>query len=331
MRICLESKVNMNVNQDIWIVSCYANPLRYRTRRENFRRFAAAITEQGGNLLVLEMADQHGEFELDEKSFNCVRLRGDGLIWQKERMLNLALQHLPRECRKIVWADGDILFESPDWIALTSEALERHVVVQPFEYCVRLPYGHTEYRGESQENSGVTESFASCYQRDPSISRLQVYANHGHTGYAWAARRDFLEACGLYDVCLTGSGDHLMAHAFAGTLSSACIAKMIGAGQAYARHFANWAERADALCQGRLGYVPGRVLHLWHGSLANRRYFSRNQEVKELDFDPDRDLQHDANGLWMWSDSAAHLREWSAAFFKSRQEDDVEQTSAVPV
>lgn len=315
-----------NMVQDTWVISCYSNPLGYRTRRENFSRFAESLTKQRCNLLIVEMADPDGQFELDEQRYNCVRVRGNGLIWQKERMLNLALQHLPPECRKVVWADCDIIFESPDWLSQTSAALDNHVVVQPFDNSVRLPYGHLQYLGETQEDSGVTESFASCYARDPAISRNEVYKNHGHTGYVWAARRDFLEACGLYDVCITGSNDHLMAHVFAGTLSSACIPKMIGEGHAFARHFERWAQKADAICQGRLGVVQGMVLHLWHGSLANRRYYSRNQEVKELDFDPDRDLQLDANGLWVWAESASHLRSWSEAFFQSRHEDDVEET-----
>lgn len=314
------------MKQDTWVISCYSNPLGYCTRRENFRRFAASLAKQGANLLVVEMAEPDGQFDLDETSYNCVRVRGDGFIWQKERMLNVALKHLPSECSKVVWVDGDIIFESSNWLTMTSKALDHDVVVQPFDQSVRLPHGHLHYSGESQENSGVTESFASCYKRDPSLSRKEVYRNHGHTGYAWAAQRDFLETCSLYDACITGSSDHLMAHVFAGALSSPCISKMIGEDHAFARHFAQWAQKADAICQGRLGFVPGMVLHLWHGSLGNRRYYVRNQEVKEFDFDPDRDLQLDANGLWAWTDSSSHLRSWSEAYFKSRHEDDVEES-----
>lgn len=310
--------------QDIWVISCYSNPLGYATRRDNFSRFAEGLAAQQAQLLVVEMAEPDGRFELDEKSYNCVRVRGDGFIWQKERMLNIALNHLPAECRKVVWADGDIIFEEQDWLAMTSAALDESVVVQPFERSARLPYGQLKYVGESQENSGVTESFASCYKRDPSLSRTAVYRNHGHTGYVWAAQRDFLDECGLYDKCITGSNDHLMAHVFAGALSSPCIPAMIGSDHAFARDFARWAEKANDSCQGRLGFVPGMLSHLWHGSLANRRYYARNQEVKEMDFDPDRDLKLDANGLWCWTDSAEHLRGWSEAYFKSRNEDEIE-------
>jgi hypothetical protein len=170
----------------------------------------------------------------------------------------------------------------------------------------------------------ISESFAACHVRDPLLSRDQVYRNHGSTGFAWAARRDFLEACGFYDACLTGSGDHLMAHAFAGSLQSPCIASTIGDDGAYARHFADWARKAHALCQGRLGCLPGRILHLWHGTWGNRRYFARNQELKAFDFDPGRDLQVDSNGLWKWADGSANLsvlRSWSETYFRVRDED----------
>jgi len=310
---------------DIWVITCYFNPLGFVTRRENFHHFAEALAAQGGKLLVVEMAKPDGTFDLDGDSYRCVRVHGDGLIWQKERMLNVALKHLPVECTKVVWADGDLIFEADDWLDRTSEALETHVVVQPFDRCVRLPQGHLRYQGQSQEESETTESFASCYERDPTLAHREIYRNHGHTGFVWAAQRTFLEDCGFYDGCITGSSDHLMAHIYAGALSSQCIPKMIGEGHALALHFDKWARRANELCQGRLGCVSGTVLHLWHGTLGNRRYFSRNQEFKEFDFDPDRDIRIGDNGLWEWADaSSPDLRDWSEAYFRSRDEDGKE-------
>ncbi|PNS07327.1 hypothetical protein [Solilutibacter silvestris] len=306
---------------DTWVITCYFNPLGYRSRRENFQHFSGSIAKQGGQLLVIELAAPNGSFDLDTDSYHCVRVTGNGLIWQKERMLNVALKHLPPECRKIVWSDGDLIFESADWLAETSGMLEDHVVVQLFDHCLWLPEGHLDYQGETQEGGEVRESFAACYLRDPSLSRREIYANHGHTGFAWAARRDFLGACGFYDGCITGSGDHLMAHVFAGALSSPCISKMIGEGHAYANHFHDWAERAHALCQGRLGCVPGRVLHLWHGMLEKRQYFERNQEFKRFEFDPHRDIRVGTNGLWEWAEASPALRNWAAGGFRSRDED----------
>lgn len=275
---------------------------------------------------MMEMAGTDGRFDLDGQGYNSVRLRGNGLIWQKERMLNLALTHLPPECRKVVWADGDILFESSDWLSATSQALETHVVVQPFDSCARLPYGHLRYQGKTQDDIGITESFAACYARDPSLARNEAYRYHGSTGFAWAAQRDFLDACGFYDTCITGSNDHLMAHVFAGTLQSSCIASTVGNDNAYARHFGEWSSKAHALCQGRLGCVSGRVLHLWHGSWEKRRHFARNQELRTFDFHPARDLQLETNGLWDWAHASPilqALRSWSETHFHSLDEDVV--------
>lgn len=313
---------------DIWVISCYFNPLGFQTRRDNFRHFAEGLEAQGGRLLVVEMTDADGTFDLDTDRYACVRVRGNGFIWQKERMLNIALRHLPPECTKVVWADGDLLFESPDWLARTSSALEEHLVVQPFDRCVRLPRGHLAYRGKTQEDSETTESFASCFVRDPSLARYEIYRNHGHTGFVWAARREVLDTLQLYDRCLTGSGDHLMAHVFAGATESECISRMIGEDHAFAHDFAAWSSKADAICQGRLGCVPGRVLHLWHGTLGNRRYFSRNQEFKTLDYDPRRDIYIDSSGLWEWSEDAVVLRKWSEDYFRSRDEDGAEESLA---
>jgi hypothetical protein len=325
---CLEEYVQ-NMKQNIWIITCYSNPLGYRTRRENFSLFASSLAQQGANLLIVEMAEPDGKFDLNQQEYNCIRVRGDCLIWQKERMLNLALRHLPAECKYVVWADCDIIFELSDWLPLTARALEHDVVVQPFEHSVRLPYGHVKYTGESQENSGIVNSFGSLYKRDSSLARHGKYHQHGHTGYVWAAQRDFLDACdGLYDTCMTGSSDHLMAHAFASGLQSPCIPRMLAQANTFGSHFARWAEKVDAICQGRLGYVPGTVLHLWHGTLGNRRYDQRNREFGKFDFDPDRDLRVDESGLWAWSDTANHLRLWSQEYFKSRKEDEIEPQSA---
>lgn len=306
---------------ETWVIACYSNPLGFRTRRQNFRHFVDGLRRQNARLLVVEMTGPEGTFELDGRGYETVRLRGDGLIWQKERMLNIALTHLPAACDKVVWADADVLFENPDWLDATTRALDDDVVVQPFESCVRLPVGHVQFHGETQEDTGIVPSFAASFHLDPTLAVTHRFRYHGHTGFAWAARRDFLEQCGFYDACITGSGDHLMAHVFAGTLSSRCIPAMLGDDNAFARHFAQWAAATHAHCGGRLGFVPGRLLHLWHGSVLKRRYAQRNQEIGQFGFDPDRDIRLDAHGVWEWDAASTQLREWSEEGFRSRDED----------
>jgi hypothetical protein len=305
--------------RDIWIITSYFNPYRYRTRRENFELFAANLKDIGAKLFVVELALEGGTFELPLSSHG-LRIKSGSTLWQKERMLNLAIENLPGDCSKFAWLDCDLIFENRNWVACASQALDTYAVIQPFSECVRLGQGEKPQL-VSDSNFDSCESFACAFSRDPNLSRTAPFATHGHTGFAWAARRDIFDSLGLYDACLTGSGDHLMAHVFAGALQSPCIAAMIGEGHAYARHFERWARKMHRQCAGKLGYIEGRVFHLWHGDDENRRYRDHNTAFRSFDFDPSRDIRIGGEGLWEWTETAGEMQDWAQAMLQSRKED----------
>jgi 8-oxo-dGTP pyrophosphatase MutT (NUDIX family) len=305
------------MSSDLWVISCYFNPCRYKTKRRNFDAFRAGMAKVGANLLTIEWAYQGEPLELAEGD-NVLHLRGGGLMWQKERLLNIAAARLPGSCTKIAWLDNDLLFGNPNWYGQTSEALDDYVVVQPFDRVVRLPQGQTTYQGTGHHY----ESFASVFARAPGVARRSEFVNHGHTGFAWAARRELFEKVGLYDPCLTCSGDHLMSHGFAGGLiHTPCIARMIGPQKTYLQHYLKWAIQARDLVGGKIGVVPGNLLHLWHGDLVNRRFAELNNEFKAFDFDPDKHLRHDENGLFEWADAPPEMQKWASELFWMRRED----------
>ena len=61
------------------------------------------------------------------------------MLWQKERLLNLALQALPSSCRKVAWVDCDVVFAAGDWLERTSHLLDHFTLVQPFSHLHRMP------------------------------------------------------------------------------------------------------------------------------------------------------------------------------------------------
>jgi hypothetical protein len=313
---------------DLWVITCYFNPCRYKTKRANFDAFMEGMKKDGANVLVVELAFADEEYELPEGD-NVLRLRGSGVMWQKERLLNVAAKSLPESCTKVAWLDNDVLFENSDWVAETSAALDKYMVVQPFDWCVRLPQGVRKFDGRGE----TYESYASVYARAPRLAQSGEFVHHGHTGFAWAARRELFDHCGLYDACLTGSGDHLMSHGFSGGMRrSPCMKRVIGNQATYLRHYLRWADKTRELVQGRLGYIPGTLLHLWHGDLADRRYTDMNNQFMTFDFDPDRHLALDENKLFVWSDEAPQrLQDWADKFFWIRREDGIEADSAQKV
>jgi hypothetical protein len=311
---------------DLGVVTSYFNPCGFRGRAENFERFAAPIRAAGIPLVIVEARftgdggeSAGGELAALPAEHRSLRVEARDVMWHKERLLDLGSAWLPPHCAKVAWLDADVLFEEEDWAVMTSELLETAVVVQPFASAVRLSRDALDPR----EGDDVFESFASVFVNRPEALAHGKFELHGHTGFAWAARRDLIARHGLYDACIAGSGDHVMAHAFAGDWSSSrCIGRMIGRGGAHRAHYRRWARRVHEATGARLSFTPGRLLHLWHGTIENRRYDQRNRELLALAFDPSEDLRISGNGCWEWASDKPALHAWARRYFVERREDE---------
>ena len=301
---------------DLGIVTSYFNPCGFEGRARNFERFVEPIREAGIPLVIVE-ARFPGDTPLPPR-YESLKIPARDLMWQKERLLDLGTGWLPASCTKVAWLDADVLFEDPAWAVATSKLLDDAFVVQPFKTAVRLS------RGALEPNPGddVFESFGSMFVHRPEELAHGKYELHGHTGFAWAARRDLVARHGLYDACIGGSADHMMAHVFAGDLRSRCITRMVGNGGRHLAHFRRWARRVHAEMEGRLAFTEGRLLHLWHGTIENRRYAQRNKELREFAFDPNTDIRISDTGAWEWASDRPDLHEWARCYFAERKEDD---------
>ena len=69
------------------------------------------------------------------------RTLSENTLWQKERLLNIALENLPPTVDKVMWLDSDLIFLNDDWVPETAELLDRYPVVQPFAWMTYLQSG----------------------------------------------------------------------------------------------------------------------------------------------------------------------------------------------
>jgi hypothetical protein len=238
-------------------------------------------------------------------------------MWQKERLLNVAIENVSARFTKIAWLDCDLLFTNESWAEETSRLLDRYPVLQPFETVVRLPRGAiTDVMGGER-----WQSFGAAYAKQPHALLTGDFVEHGHTGFAWAARREILAAHGLYDGCVAGSGDHMMAHSFAGDWHGRCIRRIFGDNRAHWSHFAAWSSPIYQEVRAAVSYVPGSLLHLWHGETQDRRYVHRNRDLAGFGFDPGRDVRVGSGGCWEWNSDKPELHRWAANYFGLRKED----------
>jgi hypothetical protein len=93
----------------------------------------------------------------------------------------------------------------------------------------------------------------------------------------------------------------------------------------YRKKLMEWQYRAEKFIRRNVGYVEGLVLHHWHGSKKNRRYFDRWKILVENQFNPSADLKRDAQGLYQLVDHgdirSIRLRDQAREYFAERDED----------
>jgi len=224
-------------------------------------------------------------------------------IWQKERLLNLAIRALPPDIDKVIWIDGDLLIDSPTWAADVSAALDNWPVIQPWtEATFRGPAGES-IAGPMGNETVPSVPFANATTPIPlgGIVRYTGLPANAWPGFCWAARREVLdEIGGLYEYDLSGPNDVLMSLAFYGDFDNFFLMRYNGR---FKDHFMPWAERAWKVIQGNVGYVPATLTHLWHGPFDGRRYLERTVRLYQAGYDPARDVATASDGTLVLTDA----------------------------
>jgi len=306
----------------LWAITSFFNPAGYNTRLRNYRTFRAALNVP---LLTVELG-RGGVFELAPDDADImVRVDDGDVLWQKERLLNIAIGRLPDHVGYVAWLDSDILFAEPDWHSRARARLSSAKLVQPFAEGVDLDRGDPTEIAELGARQPSGYSFAFKYRENGHspdiISHVQDPATARHTmpGFAWVARRELIAATGFYDAAAVGGGDGILAEAACGWFDHA--ARFRHMTPQMARHFNAWAKRFHQLAGGRMDYVPGRLYHLWHGAVEDRKYRERHAEFQGLGFDPASDLVLGRDGAWKWAPERTDLQTWAAGYFAHRRED----------
>lgn len=310
------NKVSVSKCSHLAVITTYYNPCRYKTRRENFERFRAHMKDHNVMLLTVECVFNGEAAELPAAN-DVWHVESSSLLWQKERLLNLAAERLPSHIDAVAWIDADLLFENENWVQDTLDALSTYPIVQMFETCLRQTQA-----GDAGSVPDVVESMASVMQRFPHSLLMQRYDIHGHTGYAWAMRREIFKQVGLYEYAISGSADHFMAHAIYGDCGF-CIQNALKHDQVQIDHFKEWSSLFYPLINGQLGVVPGQLRHLWHGDLKHRNYFNRMHQITDLGYNPYADIVAAPGRPLEWATPKAKpgLVAYFKEFFYSRHED----------
>jgi hypothetical protein len=311
------------------IVVCF-NPHRFISRYTLAREFIERARAAGATASLAEVAFGERPYELCGlvgDRLNQVALRSSHELWLKECIINAAVARLPHDWKYVAWVDADVAFTNPHWVQETIQQLQHHPVVQMFHTALDLSPDNLPIGVFKGFPASVLENGWAGDGTEPEIIGTDAYGYYTktrlfHPGYAWACRRDAWDAFGgLLDINIVGGGDRQMAYGFYGRMHDALFD---GASAGYREAVLAWQEHALALKQN-VGFVPGTLLHYWHGKKVNRRYFDRWKVLANNDFDPRTDLKRDWHGLWQLAGNKIGLRDDLMAYFRSRQEDSIDR------
>ena len=311
----------MKTDESLWAITTYFNPVRYKSRRENFRLFRELLPVP---LIAVEYSTD--EFELEKGDADIlIQLKGTDVFWVKERLYNIARRHLPAHCEQVVWLDCDIAFSGADWPQLVKDALRRHALVQPFRRLALLgPHVRPPHERDDQVIDWRTSLVRFLEQgADPrsvySAWGTSITLKYAH-GIAWAARRTLCDSFDFYDRLITGGGDKVFTAAVFG--QHELVAPTFAFEDRYRRDYLQWAAQLHGLVNGSLGHVNATAYHLWHGAISNRGYDNRQVLLHAAGFNAMDDLALDpVTGCWRWATDKPELQAFVRGHFIGRRED----------
>jgi len=322
----VHAKTSFHPHQ-LYVITTVTNPSRYASRWRLHEQFAKECAEHSATLITVEGAfgrrvhhitEPRNGLEHGNPLVNHYQFRTDHELWHKENLINLGVARLPHDWQYVAWVDADVSFVRKDWAVETIHQLQHFDVVQMFQTAVDLgPTGHA-----FNTYNGFGYSFA---ERLPEFHVGNGYYSGGkywHPGFAWAMRREAWDSLGgLVDFAILGAADHHMALAL---INQGQKSLPDGIHPNYRRLLMDWQHRANIHVRQNIGYVPGTVLHNWHGKKKDRRYWDRWSILKKHNFDPMRDIVRDYQGMWKLSHEGLRMRNDLRAYFRSRNEDSID-------
>jgi hypothetical protein len=227
------------VSATLAAVCCYFNPCGYQKRKRNYNLFRRHVEKSGIPLLTVELLfDPEAVSDVGPHG-DVLTLRGGDVLWQKERLLQIGIERmLDQGYPTIAWMDADVFFDRTDWHENVQRTLEIYDCVQMFQTQI------ARYGGSRRVRPSVV------------LDRRSSAAGGG-----WAATAAFWRHSPLYQHCVIGGGDTLMARIYSklarlpeeiteAHLSSVTMRRL---NPVMRQHATNWASTLQR--HWRYGYV----------------------------------------------------------------------------
>lgn len=302
---------NDKIENKLHVVIVISNPCQFARRYILAREFIKRIEMDDDVLLyVVELAYNDQKYYITQKNNKRhLQLHANIPLWHKENMINVAVKKLlPKNWKAFAWIDADVEFESSTWASDALKILNGHSdVLQLFSHCIDM--------AKNETTMTVHNSFSYQYCKGLPYGKG---VNFWHPGYAWACTRKAYEKMGgLYDLGILGSGDNIMSLSF---INNGIKSINSNSTNEYKQSILDFQNNVNKF---RIGYVPGVILHYYHGSKKNRKYTERWQILINHSYDPYSYVKYNDDGLLIPTDKCPkQLLDDILNYFLERNEDE---------
>jgi len=316
----------LGMSQDLFAITSYYNPASYKRRLSNYHIFRQNLNVP---LITVELGNQ-GKYELKPGDADIlVQIPQGDILWQKERLLNVALKHVPSEAEAIAWIDCDVIFGRKDWVGATLEKLKEFPLVQLFHEACYMDRDVMPGDGNGEPAGQRHDSITARMQADSNsgVASDPDYLPLYHPkrvpmalpGLAWAARRTLLEPDFFYDSFILGGGDCPLIYSAYGWFDEIISQYYLNFQQKL--HYLAWAKTFCEKINTKVGFIKNRLFHLWHGEMVDRGYWIRHQKMSPFAFDPHLDIRIGKDGAWLWASDKPEMHAFFKNYFHQRFED----------
>jgi hypothetical protein len=307
-------------HEPLSVVTVLNNPLRYRSRYQNYDIFAKHVEDEGAILYTVELAYGNRDFVVTQATNpRHIQVRTRDVLFHKENLANIGVSRLPLGTKHVALMDADMTYIRPGWADETLHQLQRYDVVQMYN-------GFTDFTPDGRPYRNTPSLMYFRAANGGKVPREDGTTGWGAPGGAWAYNISaFSSMGGMLDTCILGSGDWHMAIGLLGKVNT--HVEVMHVGSAYATSLMEYQERVAAL-KLHVGYVPYHMVHHFHGSKSKRGYENRWHILRDHAFNPGKDLRRNWQGVLELTGNKPGLRDAVNSYFDSRDEDSTELASS---
>lgn len=113
------------MNSDCLFVTTHFNPCHWKRQKETYAEFYEKLPAYVQSNLICYEAVLPGDRPEIEGSTVITAYPDSAFLWQKEAILNYALEQCPKSVDYFFWLDHDIVFDTSNWYTRAAEMIYR--------------------------------------------------------------------------------------------------------------------------------------------------------------------------------------------------------------